>query len=72
MGMGKCSINRKGRKVEPLARKAGWERKIRHRSRVEKLAAIPKVKDRRPLNCLDDQRAWMDSPNECQKLPPRQ
>ncbi|MGA7905120.1 MAG: hypothetical protein WCA06_21015 [Terrimicrobiaceae bacterium] len=56
-GMGKCSINRKGRQVEPLARKAGWERKIRHRARVEKLAAMPKVKDGR---LLDDDRAWMD------------
>ena len=27
---------------QPLARKAGWERKIRHRSRVEKLAASPR------------------------------
>ena len=61
MGLGKCSANRKGRKAEPLARKAGRERKIRHQSRVEKLAVMPKVKDGRPLNDdREDERAWMD------------
>jgi hypothetical protein len=44
----------------PLAKKAGWERKLRHQSRVEKLRELPKVKDGRPLNYLDDERAWMD------------
>ena len=34
---------------EPLVRKAGWERKVRHQSRAEKLAAMPKVKEGRPL-----------------------
>ena len=52
--------NRKGRSLEPLVRAAGWERKLRHQSRVEKSAAMPKVKDGRPLNDLDDERAWMD------------
>ena len=47
-------------KPEPLAKRAGWERKIRHRSRVEKLAAMQKFKDGRPLNDLDDERTWMD------------
>ena len=42
---------------QPLARKAGWECKIRHRSRVEKLAARPKVKEGK---LLDDDRAWTD------------
>jgi hypothetical protein len=48
------------KKPEPLAKRAGWERKLRHQSRVEKLAAMPKVKAGRPLNNLDDQRQWMD------------
>ena len=47
-------------KPEPLARRAGWERKLRHRSRVEKLRELPRVKDGRPPNDLDDERAWMD------------
>ena len=48
----------KGKQVsEPLARKAGWERKIRHRSRVEKLVARPKVKE---VSCLMTLRAWTD------------
>ena len=35
---------------EPLARKrAGWERKIRHQSRVEKLRELPRVKEGRLL-----------------------
>jgi hypothetical protein len=48
---------RKGRVVEPLARKRRWERKVRHHSRVEKLKAMPRVKGGR---LLDDDRAWMD------------
>jgi hypothetical protein len=52
------------KKPEPLARRGGWERKLRHQSRVEKLAMMPKVKDGRPLNNgdagRDDERAWMD------------
>jgi hypothetical protein len=48
---------RKGRVVEPLARKKGWERKLRHQSRVEKIKALPKVKEGR---LLDDRRSWMD------------
>jgi hypothetical protein len=49
----------KPKKPEPLAKRAG-ERKLRHQSRVEKLAAKPRVKDGRPLNDLDDERQWMD------------
>jgi hypothetical protein len=52
-----ASVMRKGRVSEPLARKKGWERRLRHQSRVEKLKAMPKVKEGRPL---DDERAWMD------------
>jgi hypothetical protein len=48
---------RKGKVIETLARTRGWERKLRHRSRVMKLARIPKVKEGR---LLDDERAWMD------------
>jgi hypothetical protein len=44
-----ASIMRKGRVVEPLARKKGWERKLRHRSRVEKLRELPRVKEGRLL-----------------------
>jgi hypothetical protein len=40
---------RKGRVVEPLARKKGWERRLRHRSRVEKLRELPRVKEGRLL-----------------------
>ena len=39
-----------------LARKKEWERKLRHQSRVEKLKAMPKVKEGRLL----DDRLWMD------------
>ena len=39
-----------------LAR-AGWERKVRHQSRVENLASMPKVKEGR---LLDDDRSWRD------------
>jgi hypothetical protein len=52
-----ASIMRKGKVIETLARTRGWERKLRHRSRVMKLARIPKVKEGR---LLDDERAWMD------------
>ncbi len=53
------NLNRKG-SPDPLARKAGWERKVRHQSRLEKLKALPKVKEGR---LLDDDRAWMAAPN---------
>jgi hypothetical protein len=49
---------RKGRVVEPLARKKGWERKLRHQSRVEKLKAMPRVHEGRTLS--DNDRQWMD------------
>jgi hypothetical protein len=56
----RASIMRKGGVVEPLARKRGWERKVRHAARVEKLKALPKVKDGRLLDDAEDERAWMD------------
>jgi hypothetical protein len=56
----RASIMRKGGVVEPLVRKRGWERKVRHASRVEKLKALPKVKDGRLLDDAEDERAWMD------------
>ena len=34
------------KKPEPLAKRAGWERKLRHQSRVEKLKARPAVRER--------------------------
>ena len=52
-----ASITRKGRVVERLARKKGWERRLRHRSRVEKLKALPRVHEGRTLN---EQRLEMD------------
>jgi hypothetical protein len=39
------------------ARMSGKERKLRHKSRVQRLARIPKVKEGRTLS---DERAWMD------------
>jgi hypothetical protein len=33
---------------------------VRHASRVEKLKALPKVKDGRLLDDAEDERAWMD------------
>jgi hypothetical protein len=54
--------NRKGKSLEPLVRKAGWERKLRHQSRVEKLAARPKVKKGRLLDeDAEDERVWARS-----------
>ena len=45
---------------EPLVRKTGWERKIRHQSRVEKLRPMPRVKEGRPIDDdVKDERAWM-------------
>jgi hypothetical protein len=43
-----------------LGRKAKWERKIRHASRVEKFKELPRVKEGRLLDDLEDERAWMD------------
>ena len=37
------------RRPEPQAKRAGWERKFRHRSRVEKLSELPRVKEGRLL-----------------------
>ena len=51
---------RKGRQIETRARKKNWERKLRHRYRVEKLAMMPKMKNGIPLNDLEEERAWMD------------
>jgi hypothetical protein len=47
----------RGKSLEPLVRRAAWERRLRHQSRVEKLAEKPKVREGR---LLDDDRAWMD------------
>jgi hypothetical protein len=45
----------------PLAPKRQWQRKLRHASRVQKLKALPKVKEGKPLECsINDERAWMD------------
>jgi hypothetical protein len=52
----RSNSNRKG-ETQVKARKTNGERKVRHASRVEKLAAMPKVKKGR---LLDDDRAWMD------------
>jgi hypothetical protein len=49
---------RKGRAVEPLARKKQWERKLRHQSRVEKLKAIPRVKEGKLLNVDADEQLF--------------
>ena len=35
---------------------AGWERKIRHQSRVEKLRELPKVKEGKLLDDMEDER----------------
>jgi hypothetical protein len=48
---------------EPLVRKARWERKIRHQARVEKLKELPKVKEGRLLEDVEDdldERSWLD------------
>jgi hypothetical protein len=55
----RASIMRKGGVVEPLARKRGWERKVRHASRVAR-PKRPVVREGKTLDDLDDQRAWMD------------
>jgi hypothetical protein len=46
--------------AEPLPRKARHERKMRHRSRVQKLAARPKVRQGRFFSAeeLEDERHW--------------
>ena len=43
--------------TEMKARKTNGERKVRHQSRVEKLARMPRVRQGRLLH---DDRAWMD------------
>jgi hypothetical protein len=47
---------------EPIARKSRKERRIRHKSRVEKRQAYPRVSNGRLLlkEDNDEQRAWMD------------
>ena len=42
------------------AQQKQWERKLRHQLRAELQKAIPRVKEGKPLNDLDDERAWMD------------
>jgi hypothetical protein len=42
---------------EPKPRKTNGERRVRHRSRVERLKALLKVKEGR---LLDHDRAWME------------
>jgi hypothetical protein len=46
--------------AEPLPRKARHDRKMRHRSRVQKLAARPKVRQGRFFSAekLEDERHW--------------
>jgi hypothetical protein len=52
---------KKGRKVsEPKARKTNGERKVRHQSRVMKVARKPKVKEGQPLDDDPDERSWLD------------
>ena len=50
-------MKKNGKSGEPLARKTLKERKIRHRSRTEKLKARPVVREGR---LLDDEREWLD------------
>ena len=54
------SSTKKGKEQEPLARKSGWQRRFRHQSRVEKSKAYPRIKEGKPLDDLEDERAWMD------------
>ena len=49
-----------GKHTEPLAQKSVKERKLRHKSRSEKLKALPRVREGRPLNDLDAERQWLD------------
>jgi hypothetical protein len=42
---------------KPQPRLSGKERKLRHKSRVMRLARMPKVKEGRTLG---DEREWMD------------
>ena len=47
-------------KAAPLARKKEWERKLRHRSRTEKLKARPVCAAGRVLDDDFDERSWLD------------
>ena len=48
---------KKGKAIS--ARKRTWERKLRHQLRAELQKAIPRVREGKPLNDLDDERKWM-------------
>ena len=52
--------NERPMKAEPpLPRKRKWERKVRHRSRTEKLKARPIVRNGKFFDDVDDERDWI-------------